>query len=66
MERALKEQKTIVEKLKEAHELLEKEKSDVRAMHNHSVGDLGDHTATADSDVSIFANPLIEDEDSEE
>lgn len=63
MESAIQEQRTILAKLHEAHELLEKEKLDVRTMHHH--GDSTDGVEEQPMEALSFTNPLQADNDRE-
>jgi cell division protein FtsI/penicillin-binding protein 2 len=58
--RELLEHEAVLEKLKEAHELVEKEKADVKAMHDHDLPtfDAEDVTSRTDPNQTTFANPL--------
>ena len=60
--RELLEHEAVLEKLKEAHELVEKEKADVKAMHDHEQP-TNDAEDVADPDRAVFANPLTIDTD---
>ena len=63
MERAVEEKKIVIAKLKEAHLVLLKEKTDVKAMHDHAHGDEDQARRShpdSDSDRATFQNPLQE------
>lgn len=60
MKKAVEEQETIIAKLREAHELLDKEKRDVRAMHRHEE-DGEDPPAAKGTERATSENPLQED-----
>jgi hypothetical protein len=61
--RELLEHEAVLEKLQEAHELVEKEKADVKAMHDHDQppNDAEDVTSRTDPNRATFANPLTVD-----
>ena len=61
--RELLEHEAVLEKLKEAHELVEKEMVDVKAMHDHDhpTFDAQDVTSRTDPNQTTFANPLTVD-----
>ena len=56
------EHEAVLKKLKEAHELVEKEKADVKAMHDNEHPTI-DAEDAADPDRTTFANPLTIDTD---
>ena len=58
--RELLEHEAVLEKLQEAHELVEKEKADVKAMHDHDqpTNDAENVTSRTDPNQTTFANPL--------
>ena len=58
----LLEHEAVLKKLKEAHELVEKEKADVKAMHDHE-HPTNDAEDVADPDRTAFTNPLTIDTD---
>ncbi len=55
MKDSVKEQEIILEKLKLAHDLIEKEKRDVKAMHDHN-------KSTRKPENLQYTNPLQEDQ----
>ena len=60
------EHEAVLKKLKEAHELVEKEKADVKAMHDHDqpTNDVEDATSRTDLNQATFTNPLrVDDND---
>ena len=61
METALAEQKKVVIKLKEAYEMLQKEKADIKAMHLHTqtaTREIGMDPTHPVNDQATFENPL--------
>ena len=63
MKDSVKEQEIILDKLKLAHDLIEKEKRDIQAMHDHS---RPEPTSKKDKENLQYANPLQEDVDDED
>jgi hypothetical protein len=63
MKDSVKEQEIILEKLKLAHDLIEKEKRDIQAMHDHN---RSEPNSKKDKEILQYANPLQADVDDEE
>ena len=60
MERAVEEKKAVTAKLIEAHNVLRKEKADVRAMHDHAPSQSGEQAGKVHAKTATFVNPLQE------
>ena len=59
MEKAVEQQKAIIAKLHESHDILQQEKDAAKAMHHHNA-------LEKKSAIATYANPLQEDQDRED